>query len=495
MHRISRKSILCAALVALTGCHSMVSKDAGTLDQQLTRLIDRHALTGDPSQGRDLPVIDDPLAQLGKKLFFSKALGGNKDTACASCHHPSLGGGDGLSLSIGVEADKPNLLGPGRKHSPQAANYDGNPPVPRNAPTTFNVGLWDRVMFFDGRVESLDKTPRANGAKGAIRTPDTYFNTPDPQAGANLVEAQARFPVTSKEEMRGFSFQKERPNPEVRQHIEQRLRGDTNELATNQWLVEFQKTFNQPSATASELITFPNLSKALAAYQRSQVFVDSPWKSYVRGDHAAISEDAKKGALIFFKTYEEGGANCAGCHRGDFFTDEGFHVIATPQIGGGNDNGAGGTDDFGRFRATMDGKDRYAFRTPSLLNVEVTGPYGHAGAYTTLEGVVRHHLNPHQAVINYDFKQLDPSIGTSDMRKQTQRALNKLTSLREAKPAQLVLRNIKLSDAQVGQLLAFLNTLTDPCVKNPVCLSPWLPGPEDTDPDLMRLKAQMKEPH
>ena len=124
---------------------------------QLRTIINQNKLTGDPSSGRHLPQITDPLPQLGLKLFFTKALSGNNDTACVSCHHPVLGGDDDLSLSIGVDADAPDLLGPGRTHP------DG-PTVPRNAPTTFNVALWDQVMFHDGRVESLDKLPGQNGA-------------------------------------------------------------------------------------------------------------------------------------------------------------------------------------------------------------------------------------------------------------------------------------------------------------------------------------------
>ena len=54
--------------------------------------------------------------------------------------------------------------------------------------------------------------------------------------------------------------------------------------------------------------------------------------------------------------------------------------------------------DVGRMGETDDLDDAYRFRTPSLRNVELTAPYGHNGAYSTLEGVVRHHLNPHYAL-------------------------------------------------------------------------------------------------
>ena len=56
---------------------------------------------------------------------------------------------------------------------------------------------------------------------------------------------------------------------------------------------------------------------------------------------------------------------------------------------------------FGRFRETGNANDIYHFRTPSLLNVEMTAPYGHAGAYGTLEEMVRHYNNPNGSVDDY----------------------------------------------------------------------------------------------
>ena len=84
------------------------------LNKQLKRIIRSNDLTGDPMLNRMVPDIDSPKAQLGMDLFFSKTLGGEFDSACVACHHPVLGGGDNLSLPIGVEADEPDLLGPGR---------------------------------------------------------------------------------------------------------------------------------------------------------------------------------------------------------------------------------------------------------------------------------------------------------------------------------------------------------------------------------------------
>ena len=134
----------------LAACGGSTPDPGSETDIALRGLIQKHGLRGDPALGREIPSIDEPLAQLGRKLFFSKSLGGDRDSACVTCHHPALGGGDGLPMSIGVGADDPDLLGPGRTHP------DGDLTVPRNAPTTFNIALWEKGLFWDSRVESLD---------------------------------------------------------------------------------------------------------------------------------------------------------------------------------------------------------------------------------------------------------------------------------------------------------------------------------------------------
>jgi cytochrome c peroxidase len=57
-------------------------------------------LTGDLLAGRSLPDIGDPLAQLGRDLFFTKGLGGDMEVACVTCHHPNLGGADNIALRL-----------------------------------------------------------------------------------------------------------------------------------------------------------------------------------------------------------------------------------------------------------------------------------------------------------------------------------------------------------------------------------------------------------
>jgi cytochrome c peroxidase len=408
-----------------------------------------------------------------------------------SCHHPELGGGDALPVSIGTGAVDPSLLGPGRLY------VSGPPDVPRNAPTTFNIGMWDQVLFWDGRVESLTKAPGSGGAGAAgIRTPDTIYLVADPRAGEDLVAAQSRFPLTSEAEMRGRSFAYHQPRRVTRALLCARL-GDfgmgQGDLEHTTWAAEFEKVFGSQEHVESS-ISDSNIAAALSAYERSQVFVDTPWRAYVQGDTTAISDSARRGAMLFFRSTADGGANCAACHRGDFFTDEQFHVLSVPQIGPGTDDAPypdrldDADTDFGRYHATFLEEDRFAFRTPMLLNVEVTGPYGHDGAYSTLEAIIRHHLNPSKAAKEYDVSQLKSEIQTANMQANTAATLAKLAE--DQRQGRTPLQNIQLTDRQVADLVSFLLTLTDPCVKDVACLSPWLPGANDPDPDGLRVVAR-----
>lgn len=463
------------------------------LDSQLQGIVATYGLTGDPSLGRDLARIEEPLAQLGKQLFFTTALSGDQDAACVTCHHPLLGGSDNLTTSIGVGAVDPNLLGPGRSHP------SGAPNVSRNAPTTFNSALWDQVMFWDGRIESLDKLPGRNGSGPAgIHTPDILPGLADPRAGGDLVTAQSRFPMTSPSEMRGFRVAAYRPNQVLRDYLAARLGGyslGSGELPDGSWPDEFTMAFG-PTERVEDLVTEQRIAAALGAYERSQVFVDTPWRAFVQGDRHAISVAAKRGALLFFREASAGGAGCAACHSGDYFTDEQFYALAVPQVGPGKfddpyfADARVQADDYGRWYATFAEADRYTFRTPPLLNVEVTSPYGHDGAYATLEGIVRHHLNPAQAVAHYDASQLDPGVQTQRTTEFTAKALTKLQEDRRL--ARTPLQDVTLTDRQIDDLLAFLLALTDPCVKDPACLAPWLPAPDEPNPDGLRLLARFQ---
>jgi len=489
----SLKQLTILFIIAVISACGGGTENTSSLDKELREIIRKQGLTGNPLENRNIPDIQSPLAQLGKKLFFAKSLSGENDTACATCHHPLLGSGDGLTLPIGVNATSSDLLGTGRTHSSIAQGFDGGPTVPRNAQPIFNLAVYDSVLFWDGRIESIGKTPNAQGIDGlGLMTPDVPYGTNDVMAGDGLAEAQAGFPVTSPEEMRGFNFVAGQDTNQLHDRLAQRIGNyglGFNELPYNNWLKEFQTGLNS-TQKAEELITYANIRKAIAAYERSQVFVETPWNAYIKGNNSIIDDSAKRGAKLFYTSIKDQGAGCYSCHIGDTFTDEEFHNISTIQVGRGKGDGFTFDDDFGRFNITGNEKDKYAFRTPNLLNVEVTGPWGHTGAYNSLESIVRYHLDPVAELSKFNFSQLAVGTQTTNAITNTNAALLQRETIDTQ--VDIIDTRTQLSDSQINDLVNFLKSLTDPCVKDASCLSPWIPSITEADPDGTRLNAEIR---
>jgi cytochrome c peroxidase len=159
--------------------------------------------------------------------------------------------------------------------------------------------------------------------------------------------------------------------------------------------------------------TFAHAANAIAAFEaRAFARTDSPFERFVRGDDAALTPVQVRGALAFFEV------GCADCHAGSLFTDEGFHNTGLPQLGPGVTGTAFGAvpgSDIGRENATEVALDRFKFRTPSLLNVELTGPYGHAGQFERLRDMVAHYRDVFLSHLTYDIHSnvSDPALVTS----------------------------------------------------------------------------------
>jgi cytochrome c peroxidase len=113
----------------------------------------------------------------------------------------------------------------------------------------------------------------------------------------------------------------------------------------------------------------------------------------------------------------------------------------------------------GRINESDNAEDAYRFRTPSLRNVTLTAPYGHNGAYKNLRGIIKHHLNPKQALKNWQSNNLQlpkfQQAGTTDfVIQQDQQELNRLYQ-------SIDITNQNLSEKQIDYLVAFLSSLTD----------------------------------
>ncbi|PVZ66759.1 cytochrome-c peroxidase [Pelagibaculum spongiae] len=448
------------------------------LDRQLGDLVKLHQISSTPveDESQQLRDIYSDQAQLGKLLFFSKNLSGNQNVACASCHHPLLGGDDDLSLSIGVDPVRENILGEGRK------NRQGRAMVPRNAPTTFNSSLWKKSMFHDGRVERLNAF---KNLPPQISTPDEKYGDIDPLA-LSLVQAQAGFPVVSEHEMRS-SYMQTSSNESLRKALVKNLvnsviRKNKSRPGEKSWRELFLKVYPADiDKPLQELMSFDRIRFLLGEYEKSQIFIDTPWRDYLLGKSSALTSSEKRGAILFFTEVKNDGGGCVSCHGGSFFTDEGFHVVAFPHIGEGVDIKG---DDTGRFLRTGIYDDRYAFRTPSLINVKLTAPYGHNGVFANLRQTIRYHINPEKQLKSFDFSfsyLKQNGINTTKSKEFSKKSLKQFERFKQG--GGVSLGSFDFTNSQVNDLVSFLEALTDRCIEKPACLKPWLPNESDPRPD------------
>lgn len=427
------------------------------------------------------------IVELGRLLFFDPILSGNQNISCATCHHPTLASGDGRALSIGEGGAG---LGPDRMTE---TAVEGR--VPRNAQPLFNVGARSyQALFHDGRVEPDPTYPSGFWTPAREQLPSGLDN---------VLAAQAMFPVLSSAEMAGQRGENEIADAISRDHVAgeggawdllaQRLRD----------LPDYADRFGRAFADvdASDDIRFVHAANALAAFQTVAFRTDdSPFDRYLRtGQASFMTAEAQRGMESFYGT-----AGCSTCHSGSLQTDQGFHAIAMPQVGPGKGHGADTSywrasgfpdrlEDEGRYRVTFDPADLFRFRTPSLRNVALTGPWGHAGAYDALEAVVRHHLDPVGALTAYDptsaplgpvdrvvartgvgsqlvWQPLNPArwedYALRDSWVQSTPALrDRIADANELAPQ-------TLSDTEVSDLLAFMEALTDPASRDPSHLIP-----------------------
>lgn len=409
----------------------------------MIRLAALFLCTSTAAMAQDLgprPTFPDPdmaRVALGQLLFYDPILSGNQGVSCATCHHPDFGTSDGVSLGLG---DGGIGLGPDRKIDPENLPEQR---IPRNAPGLWNLGASEFTRFFhDGRLELDDTQPHG------IRTPLGADMT---QGFDSPLAAQAMFPVLSGDEMAGH-YQENDISLAVRQGLLAQPGGAWDRIAARvEAIPAYRDGFAQ--ALPGEDITFTTIANVIADFITFEWRADNALFDRAMQGDATLPPAAQAGQDLFY-----GKAGCNACHAGWLQTDHDFHAIAMPQIGPGKSARfeAHARDD-GRLRVTGNPDDAFAFRTPSLRNVTLTAPYGHDGAYATLDGVIRHHLDPVAALKSYSPQQaVLPNLpGASDLR-----ILSSPADV-EAIAAANDLSPVSLTVPETAALIAFLKTLED----------------------------------
>jgi cytochrome c peroxidase len=126
-----------------------------------------------------------------------------------------------------------------------------------------------------------------------------------------------------------------------------------------------------------------NVEVALDLYTRQLMSLSSRFDQYIGGNDAALKPDEEHGFELFVTT-----AACVECHKGYALTDFSFHSNGIDQVGPHVP-----ADDIGLAKNTGNPDDTGLFLTPSLRNVNNTGPYMHAGQLATLDDVLEFYRN------------------------------------------------------------------------------------------------------
>lgn len=201
----------------------------------------------------------------------------------------------------------------------------------------------------------------------------------------------------------------------------------------------YARLFRAAFPEAKGAITLSTVTKAIASFERTLLSFDSPYDRSLHGDKTALSPAAQRGEALFFGEKLE----CSHCHNGLNLTDNiraanmpfpetGFH-----NTGLYNEDGKGAypTGDHGLRTMTGNADDEGKFRTESLRNVALTGPYMHDGSIATLHDVLAAHYSK-------GGRSATGPHGENPLRDQ-------------------FIEPFDISEAEIADVIAFLNALTD----------------------------------
>ena len=405
-------AVACTALLA-----SALAVAGDDLDLRVQAALRNAGLTG-TIQAQLVPRLGRPLnpalANLGRLLWFDKLGGLHDDNTCGGCHSPSRGFGDTQSIAIGIQNN--NVVGPHR----------AGPRNQRRTPFASNTPFYPNMMW-NGRFAAISGNPFDNSQGFRFPFPEgtTRFAANDPVV-THLSIAQAHMPPTELVEVAGFTCTAGTIAPEFNQFDDGKgaclppadstgTRNDPIRAVVLQRLngaPAYRRLFGAlfPTVVVGGPIDFSMFARAIAEFEFTLIFADAPVDRFARGDLRAMTEQQKRGALVFF-----GEGRCSQCHSvngeaNEMFSDFKMHVIGVPQIapafGTGKGNvlfdGPGQDEDFGLEQVTGNPADRYKFRSSPLRNAALQPAFFHNGAMTRIQDAIRHHLNVFDSARSYN---------------------------------------------------------------------------------------------
>jgi cytochrome c peroxidase len=445
--RVCKLLIFSATVMVMTGLmlaprgsadDNITPLEETSLDLQLESVLRQQRFTGNVEATLELRLgrkINPKLAEVGRLLFFDPILSLSNDSSCASCHSPTSAMSDTQSIAIGVGNN--GVVGPARQ----------GPRNQRRAPSVINTAFYPNLMW-NSRFSSVSGDPFNNSQGYSFPEPEgmTLSHLP------HLLAAQAFIPVTVRVEMACFDFQGD--GFAMRSEILNRLNDN------KKYKKLFGKVFREVKRGAP--ITYEMVGRAIAEFEFTLVFANAPLDRFARGEKKAMSDDQKRGALLFF-----GRANCVLCHAvsgtaNEMFSDFTERVIGVPQVLPDNTNvdfdGPGKNEDFGLEQVTRNPADRYKFRTAPLRNVGAQAAFFHNGAFTTLEDAINHYRDVTKSARNLEALKWKLSEDLRGPVGPDEPVLARVTSF--------LVSGILLNEEEFRQIVEFVrNGLLDPRAK------------------------------
>lgn len=298
---------------------------------------------------------------LGKFLFFETGLGlapmqevGEGTYSCGSCHIPSAGFKSGREQGIGEGGIGFGIEGEARTmsdlYTPDQLDAQGARPLSMLNAAYVTNALWNGQFGGGGINEGTeDVWKEENG---------TFVN----HLGYGGLESQ---------NIESLHLHRMVVNKDV--------------VTNLGYLPYFDSAFSD--FPEEERYSDVTASFAIAAYLRTLITNKAPFQDYLKGNREALTEQEKRGAMLFF-----GDAKCATCHSSPSLNSMTFYAIGVKDLYEcGTDVFNTSVDDprnLGRGGFTEKAEDMYKFKVPQLYNLKDTPFYFHGSSKTTLEGVV-----------------------------------------------------------------------------------------------------------
>lgn len=398
---------------------------AADADLEIKLRIIKEVYNLKPKDCEILQVVNSTQTQIksGEVIFKSKLFSGDRDTSCQTCHLDRFAITDGLSLAVGVGGDDEGFK----------RLYDGHGTlVQRNTITLIGRGSVEfKNYFWDGKVDVGDDGKIYS--QFGEHLSDKFKSQLAVAAILPLIERDEF--VGKKKIFRQNDIQKEMEDSlyqkryeAISRALKARIIDDEGAEVRNALLSAGEDIDDFELADLGEL-----LSHFIANNFKCET---SEWDEYLAGADSSMSVSALRGAALYY-----GKGRCVGCHNGPLLSDFKFHSIGVPQ---GLFGPHSRHRDLGRAAITLSGKDLYLFRTPPLIDVSKTPPYGHNGIFETLQDIVVHHYDPIKFYTD-----------NKELYKKTKYDVGKINDSRSKLLSMINLR----TDDELKDLLEFLNTL------------------------------------